>query len=255
MALFISMRKPRLIWTSPWSSSHGTRNIRTRSGSIMRSRIFARAGTRDGARAPARATRRLPGRPDGTPAPPGFLAFTSAISVSTYVLIPTLPPTSPESFGTIAAGQRVNGRGRLLALPSGPLSTARVAGTASWKTEWRSRRRRRGGAEMVSPVIHCGLQRPQVAHVLVVHVQVHEPVERPVLGHDRAASSPDSAPRCRTGPPARSRRSPSTTGSPPDCSRIIVGTFTLHRASRSHASTGVGRPRRLARDGRPQNSS
>ena len=41
MALFISMRKPRLTWTSPLSSTHGTRNMITRSGSEMRSRIFA----------------------------------------------------------------------------------------------------------------------------------------------------------------------------------------------------------------------
>ena len=41
MALFISMRKPRLSWTSPLSSIHGTRNMITRSGSAMRSRIFA----------------------------------------------------------------------------------------------------------------------------------------------------------------------------------------------------------------------
>ena len=41
MALFISMRKPRLTWTSPLSSTHGTRNMITRSGSQMRSRIFA----------------------------------------------------------------------------------------------------------------------------------------------------------------------------------------------------------------------
>ena len=41
MALFISMRKPRLTWTSPWSSTQGTRNMITRSGSTMRSRILA----------------------------------------------------------------------------------------------------------------------------------------------------------------------------------------------------------------------
>ena len=40
-ALFICMRKPRLTWISPRSSCHGTRNIITRSGSTMRSRIFA----------------------------------------------------------------------------------------------------------------------------------------------------------------------------------------------------------------------
>ena len=40
MALFISMRKPRLIWTSPLSSTQGTRNMITRSGSAMRSRIL-----------------------------------------------------------------------------------------------------------------------------------------------------------------------------------------------------------------------
>ena len=40
MALFISMRKPRLTWTSPLSSIQGTRNMMTRSGSTMRSRIF-----------------------------------------------------------------------------------------------------------------------------------------------------------------------------------------------------------------------
>jgi len=41
IALFISMRKPRLICTLPESSIHGTRNIRTRSGSMIRSKIFA----------------------------------------------------------------------------------------------------------------------------------------------------------------------------------------------------------------------
>ncbi len=41
MALFISMRKPRLTWTSPLSSTHGTRNMITRSGSEMRSRTLA----------------------------------------------------------------------------------------------------------------------------------------------------------------------------------------------------------------------
>ena len=41
MALFISMRKPRLIWTLPWSSCQGTRNITTRSGSMIRSNTRA----------------------------------------------------------------------------------------------------------------------------------------------------------------------------------------------------------------------
>ncbi len=41
MALFISMRKPRLICTTPLSSCHGTRNMITRSGSMQRSRILA----------------------------------------------------------------------------------------------------------------------------------------------------------------------------------------------------------------------
>jgi hypothetical protein len=40
IALFISIRKPRLIWTVPRSSTHGTRNITTRSGSMIRSRIL-----------------------------------------------------------------------------------------------------------------------------------------------------------------------------------------------------------------------
>src|SRR5215470_6769907 len=34
MALFISMRNPRFTWTCPASSTHGTRNISTRSGSM-----------------------------------------------------------------------------------------------------------------------------------------------------------------------------------------------------------------------------
>ena len=41
MALFISMRKPFWIWISPLSSTQGTRNMMTRSGSMMRSRILA----------------------------------------------------------------------------------------------------------------------------------------------------------------------------------------------------------------------
>ena len=41
MALFIWMRKPRLTWISPLSSIQGTRNMMTRSGSTMRSRILA----------------------------------------------------------------------------------------------------------------------------------------------------------------------------------------------------------------------
>ena len=41
MALFISMRKPRLICICPWSSIQGTRNITTRSGSTIRSRTRA----------------------------------------------------------------------------------------------------------------------------------------------------------------------------------------------------------------------
>ena len=41
MALLNSTRKPRLTCTSPLSSTHGTRNIITRSGSTKRSRIFA----------------------------------------------------------------------------------------------------------------------------------------------------------------------------------------------------------------------
>lgn len=41
MALFICTRYPRLTWISPRSSLHTTRNITTRSGSTIRSRIFA----------------------------------------------------------------------------------------------------------------------------------------------------------------------------------------------------------------------
>ena len=40
MALLISTRYPRLIWISPESSTHGTRNMMTRSGSIIRSSSF-----------------------------------------------------------------------------------------------------------------------------------------------------------------------------------------------------------------------
>src|SRR5438552_6119787 len=41
MALFISMRNPRLIWTWPRSSTQGTRKRITRSGSTIRSTTFA----------------------------------------------------------------------------------------------------------------------------------------------------------------------------------------------------------------------
>jgi len=41
IALFISMRKPRLTWMFPLSTSQGTRNMITRSGSAIRSRTFA----------------------------------------------------------------------------------------------------------------------------------------------------------------------------------------------------------------------
>ena len=41
MALFIWIRNPRLISISPSSSIQGTRNITTRSGSTIRSRILA----------------------------------------------------------------------------------------------------------------------------------------------------------------------------------------------------------------------
>ena len=40
MALLNWMRKPRLTWTSPLSSSQGTRNMICRSGSTMRSRML-----------------------------------------------------------------------------------------------------------------------------------------------------------------------------------------------------------------------
>ena len=41
MALFICTRKPRLMWISPWSSTQGTRKMIARSGSAIRSKIFA----------------------------------------------------------------------------------------------------------------------------------------------------------------------------------------------------------------------
>ena len=41
IALFIWIRKPRLTWITPWSSTHGTRNRITRSGSTIRSGIRA----------------------------------------------------------------------------------------------------------------------------------------------------------------------------------------------------------------------
>ncbi len=82
MALFISMRKPRLTWTSPRSSTQGTRNRITRSGSMMRSRIFAvrYSGCRSNTKCTDSATSCTAWWNSGSA---GFFAFTPASNCAT----------------------------------------------------------------------------------------------------------------------------------------------------------------------------
>src|SRR5258705_9537786 len=99
IALFISIRNPRLSWTVPRSSTHGTRNIRTRSGSMIRSRIFERrySGWRSSTSDSDSATSCTAWWNSGSA---GFLAFTSAISVETWSVM----------GGTLSPGLRVVAR-------------------------------------------------------------------------------------------------------------------------------------------------